>query len=131
VNSDGSQQIRKAWTDHKDRDERKDLASWGSKYGSLVPANGRNRRSVWTVATQPYAEAHFATFPPALITPCILAGCPADGAVLDPFNGSGTTGEVSLKLGRRYVGIELNEQYLSELALPRITNAQRQERLFA
>jgi len=73
----------------------------------------RNRRSVWTVATQPYKGAHFATFPPALIEPCILAGCPEDGTVLDPFNGAGTTGLVCQRLGRNYIGIELNEEYLA------------------
>jgi DNA modification methylase len=72
----------------------------------------RNRRSVWTVSTQPYSGAHFATFPPKLIEPCILAGCPAGGVVLDPFNGAGTTGVVALQHGRRYVGIELNPEYV-------------------
>lgn len=75
-------------------------------------ATHRNRRSVWTVATKPYNEAHFATFPPALIKPCILAGCPAGGVVLDPFGGSGTTGKVALELGRSAVLIELNPDYL-------------------
>ena len=72
----------------------------------------RNRRSVWTVNTQPYPGAHFATFPPKLIEPCILAGCPVSGVVLDPFNGSGTTGQVALEQGRGYVGIELNPDYV-------------------
>ena len=81
---------------------------------------GRNRRSVWTVATKPYKGAHFATFPPALIEPCILAGCPdEDGVVLDPFNGAGTTGIVALQHGRRYIGIELNPEYIN-LAVDRI-----------
>jgi DNA modification methylase len=71
----------------------------------------RNKRSVWTVATQPYKEAHFATFPPALIRPMILAGCPAGGTVLDPFGGSGTTGEVSEMEGRNSILIELNPKY--------------------
>lgn len=71
----------------------------------------RNKRSVWTVATQPFKEAHFATFPPALIEPCILAGCPAGGTVLDPFFGAGTTGLVSDRLQRSCIGIELNETY--------------------
>jgi len=68
----------------------------------------RNKRSVWTVATKPYKEAHFATFPPDLIEPCILAGCPEGGIVLDPFFGSGTVGEVAQKNGREFIGIELN-----------------------
>ena len=72
----------------------------------------RNKRTVWTVATKPYSEAHFATFPPALIEPCILAGCPEGGICLDPFFGAGTTGLVAKKLGRRFIGIELNEAYI-------------------
>jgi DNA modification methylase len=84
--------------------------------------NTRNRRSVWTVATQPYSGAHFATFPPKLIEPCILAGCSIGGTVLDPFTGSGTTGEVALLNGRQFVGIELNPDYY-ELARQRITRA--------
>jgi DNA modification methylase len=72
----------------------------------------RNRRSVWTVTTKPYREAHFATFPPALIQPCIRAGCPAGGTVLDPFGGSGTTGEVAASEGRKAILIELNPEYV-------------------
>ena len=73
----------------------------------------RNKRTVWTVATLPYAEAHFATFPPKLIEPCVLAGCPSGGLVLDPFAGSGTTIQVAQQLGRRGVGIELNPAYIT------------------
>lgn len=73
----------------------------------------RNKRSVWTVATAPYSEAHFATFPPDLIKPCILAGCPLGGTVLDPFGGSGTTGMVASDLGRNAILIELNPAYVS------------------
>jgi DNA modification methylase len=72
----------------------------------------RNKRSVWTVCTRPYKGAHFATFPPALIAPMILAGCPVGGTVLDPFGGSGTTGEVSESLGRNSILIELNPDYI-------------------
>jgi DNA modification methylase len=71
----------------------------------------RNKRSVWTIATDPYPEAHFATFPPSLIEPCIKAGCPAGGTVLDPFAGSGTTLEVARRLGCDGIGIELNPEY--------------------
>lgn len=71
----------------------------------------RNKRSVWTVATTPYSGAHFATFPTALIEPCILAGAPAGGVVLDPFFGSGTTGHVAQNLGRQFIGCELNPAY--------------------
>lgn len=70
-----------------------------------------NRRSVWTVPTQPYKGAHFATFPPALIEPCILAGSRVSDTVLDPFFGSGTTGQVAGNLGRKWIGCEINEQY--------------------
>jgi DNA modification methylase len=71
----------------------------------------RNRRTVWTIATQPFAEAHFATFPEKLVEPCVLAGCPEGGTVLDPFTGSGTTGVVACRLGRKFVGVELNPEY--------------------
>lgn len=71
----------------------------------------RNRRSVWTVATRPYKGAHFATFPPALIEPCILAGSRPGDIVLDPFMGSGTTAYVSKMNGRQYLGCELNPEY--------------------
>lgn len=71
----------------------------------------RNRRSVWTVATRPYKGAHFATFPPALIEPCILAGSRLGDTVLDPFIGSGTTAQVALQHGRQYLGCELNRDY--------------------
>lgn len=74
--------------------------------------HGRNKRTVWTVNTAIYREAHFATFPPDLIKPCILAGCPVGGTVLDPFLGSGTTGQVALELGRSCTGIELNPEYV-------------------
>jgi len=71
-----------------------------------------NKRSVWEVTTKPFSGAHFATFPPDLIKPCILAGCPAGGTVLDPFGGSGTTGMVALELGRSAELIELNPDYV-------------------
>lgn len=73
---------------------------------------GANKRSVWTVTTKPYKGAHFATFPPDLIEPCVLAGAPVGGVVLDPFFGSGTTGAVAVRHGRQYVGIELNPEYI-------------------
>lgn len=82
----------------------------------------RNRRSVWTVATQPYKGAHFATFPPALIEPCILAGSRPGDIVLDPFMGSGTTAAVALQHGRQYLGCELNPAY-QPLQDARIANA--------
>ncbi|MEX0701262.1 MAG: site-specific DNA-methyltransferase [Planctomycetales bacterium] len=78
-----------------------------------VDGNGRlrNRRSVWSVNTEPYAEAHFATFPPALVEPCVLAASSPGDLVLDPFFGSGTVGEVCQRHGRRFVGIELKPEY--------------------
>lgn len=74
--------------------------------------NGRNKRCVWKIPTKPFKEAHFAVFPEALIEPMIKAGCPVGGVVLDPFIGSGTTGLVAKKLGRNYIGIELNPAYI-------------------
>jgi DNA modification methylase len=79
--------------------------------GERWPNGGRNIRSVWEIATEPYPDAHFATFPQALVEPCIKAGCPVGGTVLDPFLGSGTTALVARRLGRSCVGIELNEDY--------------------
>lgn len=91
------------------REDREDVAYIGT----------RNKRSVWEVATQPFAEAHFATFPPALIEPCILAGAPQGGTVLDPFGGAGTTGLVADRLQRDAILCELNPQYI-EIAERRI-----------
>ena len=73
---------------------------------------GRNRRSVWSVPTAPYQGAHFATWPPELVRPMVLAGCPVEGTVLDPFSGSATTGMVALQEGRNYIGCDLNPDYL-------------------
>jgi DNA modification methylase len=80
---------------------------------------GANRRSVWEIDTQPFREAHFATFPPALIEPCVMAGCPKGGTVLDPFGGAGTTGMVADRLQRDAIIIELNPDYaaMAELRL--------------
>jgi site-specific DNA-methyltransferase (adenine-specific) len=71
----------------------------------------RNKRTVWTISTKPYKGAHFAVFPEKLIETPIKAGCPANGIVLDPFMGSGTTASVAKRLNRNYVGIELNPEY--------------------
>jgi len=72
----------------------------------------RNRRSVWTITPKPYRGAHFAVWPPELVRPMILAGCPVGGTVLDPFSGSATTGMVALQEGRNYIGTDLNAEYL-------------------
>jgi DNA modification methylase len=84
----------------------------GDHAKAINAEDGRNRRSVWTVNTSPYKGAHFATFPPDLIRPCILAGCPLGGTVLDPFGGSGTTAQVALEEGRKSILCELNPDYL-------------------
>jgi DNA modification methylase len=73
---------------------------------------GRNRRDVWTIRTAPYVDAHFATYPPELAAACVKAACPTGGVVLDPFMGAGTTAVVARKLGRCYIGVELNPKYV-------------------
>ena len=104
------------------------LLSGGTENSTLgVSAVGtRNRRSVWTVTTKPYKGAHFATFPSDLITPCILAGAPVGGVVLDPFMGSGTTAAVAIANGRNYLGCELNSAYKelqdARIGLPKPTD---------
>lgn len=98
---------------------------------SGVPWDGkekRNRRSVWSVNLTPYKGAHFATFPPALIEPCILAGSKMDDIVLDPFMGSGTTAAVALQHKRQYLGCELNPEY-AELQQERIKSVSAQKEL--
>lgn len=90
-----------------------------------IPANGggdKLRSDVWNIPTSTYAGAHFATFPPALVTPCILSGSRAGDTILDPFSGSGTTGEVALTHGRKYIGCELNPAYVA-LSVTRISAA--------
>lgn len=96
---------------------------WDSMSKEEQGQNGRNKRSVWTVAPQNYPDAHFATYPPKLIEPCILAGSRPGDIILDPFSGSGATGAVALEHGREYIGIELNADYI-DLAHKRIANVQ-------
>lgn len=79
----------------------------------IKASDTRNKRSVWSVTTKPFKGAHFATYPMDLIEPCILAGSPIGGVVLDPFLGSGTTGVVAKNLNREFIGIELNEEYFN------------------
>lgn len=115
---------------NKDRNDN----DWGERSKSWIPKMKgdkivRNKRDVWMVNPKPNKEAHFATYPPKLVSNCILAGCPKDGIVLDPFMGSGTTGIVANKLGRHYVGIELNPEYV-EMAERRIGLEKSQLKLF-
>lgn len=95
---------------------------WDAMEKQEQQINGANCRTVWTIATQPYPDAHFATFPEAVPERCIKAGSRIGDLVLDPFTGSGTTGQVALQLGRSFVGVELNPQY-AELARRRIGSA--------
>jgi len=108
---------------------KKESLAKGQKINYLNPnkkfrkSNGKkNKRSVWTITTKPFKEAHFATFPLDLIEPCVLAGCPKDGVVLDPFAGSGTTGIVAANHGRNSVLLELNKEYI-EIAEKRLNDA--------
>lgn len=114
----------------KRNNSKRERAIPGQKYGTHRPNRNdtpvrdtRNKRSVWTVATKPFPKAHFATFPLKLIEPCILAGCPAGGTVLDPFVGSGTTLLVATQYHRKSIGIELNPEYI-EIAKQRLSQIQ-------
>lgn len=99
----------------------RDATSFGNDEGeAFVVRDTRRKRSVWSVSPSPYKDAHFATYPPDLIEPCILAGCPEGGVVLDPFFGAGTTGLVAERLGRQWIGCELNPDYIG-IAARRIT----------
>ena len=100
---------------HPNKTNLREYAFAGDNHTCHKAADGsysRNKRSVWTVTTKPYKGAHFATFPPDLIRPCILAGCPTGGTVLDPFGGSGTTGQVAMEEGRNAILCELNPEYV-------------------
>jgi DNA modification methylase len=129
-----AEDIKPEWIEHykkyaaletvepKQNADRNDGGTSETQCGFAKPTQTtRNKRSVWTVTTQPFAEAHFATFPPALIEPCILAGCPKDGTVLDPFGGAGTTGLVADRQQRNAILIELNPAYAA-MARNRIYN---------
>jgi site-specific DNA-methyltransferase (cytosine-N4-specific) len=96
--------------DVNDPNFRNGSEQWGR---NITVAETRNKRDVWVVTPSRYKEAHFATYPPELILPCILAGSKADDIVLDPFSGSGTTGVVAMQFGRNYIGLELNPEYAS------------------
>lgn len=105
--------LRKGYN-HRGEGDKK-LGSHSGNYdgdGNIIGGGKANKRSVWTVITKPFKEAHFATFPEDLIVDCIKAGCPEGGIVLDPFMGAGTTALVSRKLNRNYYGAELNPEYI-------------------
>ena len=96
--------------DRNDNDLGERSKTWKPK--TIDNQKVRNKRDVWEVNTKPCKEAHFATYPFELIKPCILAGCPENGIVLDPFMGSGTTAIVARSLNRNYLGVELNPEYI-------------------
>ena len=104
--------------------ERRDIVGTFNNNPRLRTNLTRNARTVWSIATQPYPDAHFAVMPEALAEPCILAGSRIGDTILDPFNGAGTTGVVAVRQGRSYVGIDANAEYVGmararlELAAP-------------
>lgn len=108
---------------YSDGSGRNDTLGNDAKQGlGVTPLNEwRNRRTVWTVATQPFGGAHFATFPRALIEPCVLAGSRPGDTILDPFMGSGTTAQVATDLGRQFIGCELNPKYVELHEMRRTT----------
>lgn len=124
-NTQGSKRKRSGNIERKPGTARGCPAGTGSNVCGSVPWEGdtRNKRSVWTVATKPFKEAHFATYPPELIEPCVLAGSRLGDLVLDPFMGAGTTAVVAQRLARRWVGCELNPEY-ARIAEARIRSVQ-------
>ena len=101
-----------------------------SKSGGFpISGTKRNKRSVWPIATKPYKGAHFATFPPEIPRTCIAAGCMPKGTVLDPFNGSGTTGIEAVNLGMKYIGIDINKDYL-DMTIERVDHILNQISIF-
>ena len=110
------QRYKSGWKGNEERDYVSGKQNHFSKYIGTEKSKqdalkGRNKRNVWTITTKPFKAAHFATFPPDLIEPCIKAGCPEGGTVLDPFSGAGTTGIVAKKFNRKAILIELNPEY--------------------
>jgi DNA modification methylase len=112
INTAEEQEAKRNKIDHKGQRDNGDMRHTTSGFTKTRIYEKRNKRSVWTVTTKPYAGAHFAVFPSDLIEPCILAGAPVGGIVLDPFMGSGTTAQVAQNLGRQYIGCELNPAYM-------------------
>ena len=119
VTATGGNGVKFGGNKYGDSDDPKHATKSGNIFGG---ADMRNKRDIWTVSVASYSEAHFATYPPDLIRPCILAGTKEGDTVLDPFSGSGTTGAVAMQAGRNYVGLELNPEY-ADLSLKRISDA--------
>ena len=111
-NPEGPRQQNTKYQGEYDRTRDERLRTYAGE-NKIKPSETRNKRSVWSVSRQPFAEAHFATFPPNLVKPCIKAGCPKGGTVLDPFAGAGTTGLVADRLQRNALLIELNPEYVT------------------
>lgn len=111
INTPEQQEAKRNKQEHKGQRDNGDIRHTTAGFTKTGIYEKKNKRSVWTVTTKPYEGAHFAVFPPDLIEPCVLAGAPIGGIVLDPFMGSGTTAQVAQTLGRQYLGCELNEDY--------------------
>lgn len=122
VSNTQNQHIRFGGSKYGDNEDTKFSIYSGNEW---TPKDKRNKRDVWFVSPKPVRDAHFATYPEELIEPCILAGSRVGGIVLDPFFGSGTTGRVAARLGREYIGIELNEEYI-KISDKRTNNVQIQ-----
>lgn len=112
---------RKAYARVRDVGGRKD--GFTSADHSSTHANGKNPGDVWDITNKPFPAAHFATMPPELAARAVLAGCKPGGVVLDPFSGAGTTGMVTRESGRRYIGIDISEEYLALSLETRLQNA--------
>lgn len=127
--SNGPMKAVSARDNFKRTNSKRGIAQHGQAVGTHRPdrpdtipnPDGRWKRDIWTIATESFSEAHFATMPTKLVEPCILAGCPVDGTVLDPFGGAGTVGLVADRLGRNAILIELNPEYV-EIAKRRISS---------
>lgn len=111
INSPEQQEAKRNKQEHKGQRDNGEMRHTTAGFTKTGIYEKKNKRSVWTVTTKPYEGAHFAVFPSDLIEPCILAGAPVGGIVLDPFMGSGTTAQVAQNLGRQYIGCELNTDY--------------------
>ncbi|NBW17283.1 MAG: site-specific DNA-methyltransferase [Caulobacteraceae bacterium] len=111
INTPEQQEAKRNKKDHKGKSDPGGMRHTTGGFTKTGIYEKRNKRSVWTVTTKPYDGAHFAVFPTDLIEPCVLAGAPVGGIVLDPFMGSGTTAQVAQNLGRQYLGCELNDDY--------------------